>query len=267
MHLTKFSFAVVCPRTFSWATSGLASPATGVPPTSIGYDIRFPQCGEALPSSAGFGIVGANNGHPFSANPCLARELAWAQGAVNANPGFYANVDNPGPAFTSNWPMNQRSPKGCSGADTVACSYDYRWNAPRVTFASAVNAERSSGSSSPAAAAVAAPWWLEVETGNRWQTVEVERSFETGAYDEASIGHDRVVHVDWRGETRRLLNVTTVERHYPRDAPPPSPRCGRLRTGARRSAAGRDRKWTRHRQWGDDGWHVGCTRHDQRRQW
>ena len=187
VHLTKSSFAVVCAAIILVGYLRPCLPGHGRASTSIDYDISFPQCGEALPSSPGFGIMGVNNGHPFSANPCLARQLAWAQGAVNANPGFYANADNPGPAFTSNWPMNQRSPKGCSGADTVACSYDYGWNAARGAFASAVNAERSSGSSSPAAAAIAAPWWLDVETGNKWQTIELGRSFATSAYDEASI--------------------------------------------------------------------------------
>jgi hypothetical protein len=172
---------------FVVATTGLAFPATPIPPTSIGYDISFPQCSEAMPPSPGFGIVGVNAGHPFSVNPCLARELAWAQGAVNPNPGFYANVDNPGPSFATNWPTSQQTPKVCSGANSVACSYDYGWNAARLAFANAVNAERSNGSSSPSAAAVAAPWWLDVETGNKWQTIELGRSAATGTYDEMAI--------------------------------------------------------------------------------
>ena len=185
--LTKSSFVVVVAAVVLVATAGVAYPATSIPPTSIGYDISFPQCSEAKPPSPGFGIVGVNGGHAFSANPCLARELAWAQGAVNPNPAFYANADNPGPAFTSNWPINQQTPKVCSGADSVACSYDYGWNAARLAFANAVNAEKSNGSSSPAGAAVAAPWWLDVETGNKWQSIELGRSSATGAYDEAAI--------------------------------------------------------------------------------
>jgi len=185
--LTKSSFVVVVAAVVLVATSGLAFPATPIPPTSIGYDISFPQCSESLPPSPGFGIVGVNAGHPFSVNPCLARELAWAQGAVNPNPGFYANADNPGPAFATNWPTSQQTPKACSGADSVACSYDYGWNAARLAFSNAVNAEQSNGSSSPTSAAVAAPWWLDVETGNKWQTIEMGRSAATGTYDEAAI--------------------------------------------------------------------------------
>jgi major membrane immunogen (membrane-anchored lipoprotein) len=185
--LTKSSFVVVVAAVVLVATSGLAFPAQPIPPTSIGYDISFPQCSESLPASPGFGVVGVNAGHPFSANPCLARELAWGQSAVNPNPGFYANVDNPGPTFATNWPTSQQTPKACSGADSVACSYDYGWNAARVAFANAVGAERSNGSSSPTAAALAAPWWLDVETGNKWQTIEMGRSTAKGAYDEAAI--------------------------------------------------------------------------------
>jgi len=185
--LTKSSFAVVVAAVVLVATSGLAFPATPIAPTSIGYDISFPQCSESLPSSPGFGIVGVNAGHPFSTNPCLSRELAWAQGAVNANPAFYANADNPGPTFAADWPTSQQSPKVCSGADSVACSYDYGWNAARSAFANAVNAEIANGSSSPTGAAIAAPWWLDVETGNKWQTIEMGRSAATGTYDEAAI--------------------------------------------------------------------------------
>jgi len=83
--------------------------------------------------------------------------------------------------------LANQSTKVCSGANSVACSYDYGWNAARFAFATAVNAERADGASSPTAATVAAPWWLDVETGNKWQTLLNGRSSATGAYDEASI--------------------------------------------------------------------------------
>jgi len=169
------------------ATTQPASAGTPLAPTSTGFDISFPQCTESLPPSPGFGVVGVNGGKTFSVNRCLSRELMWASDAANAAPAFYANTDNPGPANTANWPTNQQSPRECSGANTVACSYDYGWNAARLAFANAVNAERQDGSSSPTAAAVAAPWWLDVETGNKWETLEYGRTSGTGTYDEASI--------------------------------------------------------------------------------
>ena len=169
------------------ATTGSALAGTPLAPTAKGFDISFPQCTESLPPSPGFGVVGVNGGKPFNTNRCLARELTWAQNAANAAPAFYANADNPGPANTPNWPKNQQVPRVCSGANSVACSYDYGWNASRFAFANAVNAETANGASSPTASAVAAPWWLDVETGNKWQTLEYGRSSATGAYDEASI--------------------------------------------------------------------------------
>jgi major membrane immunogen (membrane-anchored lipoprotein) len=167
--------------------TGTALASTPLAPTSTGFDISFPQCSEALPPSPGFGVVGVNGGTTFSVNDCLARELAWAKGAVNATPAFYANTENPGPANASNWPTNQQTPRECSGANSVACSYDYGWNAARLAFANAVNAERDDGASSPSTSAIAAPWWLDVETGNKWETLEYGRSAATGTYDEASI--------------------------------------------------------------------------------
>jgi major membrane immunogen (membrane-anchored lipoprotein) len=169
------------------STTGPALANTPLAPTATGFDISFPQCTEALPPSPGFGVVGVNGGTTFSSNQCLARELVWAEGAANGTPAFYANTENPGPANTSNWPTNQQTPRECSGANSVACSYDYGWNAARLAFANAVNAESDAGASSPTASAIAAPWWLDVETGNKWETLEYGRSSATGAYDEASI--------------------------------------------------------------------------------
>jgi major membrane immunogen (membrane-anchored lipoprotein) len=169
------------------ATVATALASTPVAPTSIGFDISFPQCAEALPPSPGFGVVGVNGGSTFSANKCLARELAWAQGAANPAPAFYANTDNPGPANTSNWPTGQQTPQVCAGANSFACSYDYGWNAARLAYANAVNAENANGSSSPTLDARTAPWWLDVETGNMWESIEYGRSVATGTYDEASI--------------------------------------------------------------------------------
>jgi len=169
------------------ATTGPALAGTPLAPTATGFDISFPQCTETLPPSPGFGVVGVNGGSTFSANQCLDRELVWAEGAANGAPAFYANTENPGPANDSNWPTNQQTPRQCSGANSVACSYDYGWNAARLAFANAVSAERLDGASSPTASAIAAPWWLDVETGNKWETLEYGRSVATGAYDEASI--------------------------------------------------------------------------------
>jgi len=150
----------------------LAEAATSAPTGSTGYDISYPQCGGSPPTDVGFGVVGVNDGHPFSANPCLARELGWASRLVNGAPSFYMNTANPGPAFTSNWPTGQSSPQICLGANSVPCSYDYGWNAARSSLGNAIAAESANGALAPGQAAVAAHWWLDVETGNQWETLE-----------------------------------------------------------------------------------------------
>ena len=139
--------------------ASLATAASGV-----GYDISYPQCGGTFPSGGAFAIVGVNGGRPFSANPCLASELAWA--GVEA--GLYANTADPGPALSSHWPNGQTSPKECNtaanpGSDTPECHYDYGWNAAADSFQVAANAYAGLGWTQPAN-----EWWLDVETANSW---------------------------------------------------------------------------------------------------
>ena len=150
---------------FAAASAQTISPATG-------YDISYPQCNDGFPASAGFGIVGVNDGHPLTTNPCLAAELGWAASASNGAPAFYMNTDSPGPQYTSGWPSSQQTPDICTGANSAACSYDYGWNAAQVSFNNALSAESADGSPSPMSAVLAAKWWLDVETGNHWETIE-----------------------------------------------------------------------------------------------
>jgi hypothetical protein len=136
------------------------------PRTSRGYDVSYPQCTGSLPSNAAFAIVGVNGGRVFSANACLATELAWGGGATAE---LYANTGNPGPTLSSHWPGGQTTPLVCDGADpdTIACAYDYGWNAASDSFQTAQAAYSAlSISASPAATR----WWLDVETSNSWRS-------------------------------------------------------------------------------------------------
>jgi hypothetical protein len=119
--------------------------------------VSYPQCGQSLPSSAAFGIVGVDNGIVFSTNPCLSAQLSWAQQAANHAPGFYANTGNPGPAYSSHWPTGQTRPQLCDPNDTnsTACSYDYGWNAAADSFAYAIAAEQQVNGLAPDAATCA----------------------------------------------------------------------------------------------------------------
>jgi len=140
-----------------------AKPVKSTTPT--GYDIGYPQCGGAYPGNVAFGIVGVNDGIVYSANPCLASEYAWA--AANHSPAFYANTADPGAAYSSHWPVGQTAPQACTAdaPDSAGCSYDYGWNAAKDSFNDAATA-------AGATAATSANWWLDVETGNSWETLE-----------------------------------------------------------------------------------------------
>ena len=163
--------------------------SAAVAPTSVRYDVSFPQCGHALPNPGGFAIVGVDNGHPFSVNPCLASEITWAGTSLSQSPQFYVNTDNPGPTNNANWPRSQSAPRVCSGANSVACSYDYGWNAAQASFQAVVSAETQLSAASPTAAALGAQWWLDVETGNAWQSLRTGRAPTAGqlANDAAAI--------------------------------------------------------------------------------
>jgi hypothetical protein len=142
-------------------TAALAAPPAAAP---VGYDVSYPQCGKALPTSPAFGIVGVNDGIAYSANPCLATQYAWAlrsSSTSQAKVQFYANTGNPGPQVSTHWPTGQQTPRVCAGAWDADCSYDYGWNAAQDSFKDA-SAATSFGAASNA------PWWLDVESANSW---------------------------------------------------------------------------------------------------
>ncbi len=159
------------------------TPASGL----SGFDISFPQCSSPLPTAPGFGIVGVNGGAVFTTNKCLAAELNWANSASSKIAGFYANTGNGGPTYGVGWPTSQQTPDVCTGANSVPCSYDYGWNAARESFANAVAAETTDGATNATLAAMDAPWWLDVETGNAWESIEYGRTSATEAYDTAML--------------------------------------------------------------------------------
>ncbi|MHB8451537.1 MAG: hypothetical protein ACYDAQ_13995 [Mycobacteriales bacterium] len=160
------------------ALAGGALQPKGHHTTLTGYDISYPQCGGAFPTGVAFGIVGVNDGIVYSPNPCLgtgdgSSELGWAQAAAGP-PAFYANTADPGPAYSTMWPIGQTSPQSCATAapNSPACSYDYGYNAAQNSFADATTAESQLGAATPAAAAAGAPWWLDVENANSWESLE-----------------------------------------------------------------------------------------------
>jgi len=176
--LSRLVFACVLVAAFFMvgAVAAQAKPGKGGSPT--GYDVSYPQCGRALPTSVSFGMVGVNDGIVYSANPCLgagdgSSELAWAE-RYDAVPILYANTGDPGPALSSHWPTGQTTPQMCDSSqpDSSACSYDYGWNAAANSYSDAVNAYISLGQLSPLALQTPQPneWWLDVESANSWES-------------------------------------------------------------------------------------------------
>ena len=139
--------------TFTWTVNGA-------------YDVSYPQCGATLPSPGNASLVGVNDGILYSTNPCLGAETGWANGHGLQ---FYANTADPGPAYSSHWPTAQSSPQQCTATDSnsTACSFDYGYNGARDSFLRAVSAMTN-----PSINPAAVTWWLDVETGNSWETLE-----------------------------------------------------------------------------------------------
>ena len=154
------------------AVPGTASAA----PTTVGYDVSYPQCGTLLPQDRAFAVVGVNGGLSTRANPCLAAQLNWAweaSGSVPAQPRaqLYLNTANPGELRdqVTTWPTRGATPYGiCTGANSTACSWQYGWeriqNSLDAFFTPAARAARVDSRPSSYS------WWLDVETMNTWQS-------------------------------------------------------------------------------------------------
>jgi hypothetical protein len=145
-------------------------------PSTVGYDVSYPQCGKTLPSGRAFAVVGVNGGLSTKANPCLDKQLTWAwksSGVVPAQPRaqLYLNTANPGEVRSqiTTWPKTGTTPYGpCDGGNTDACSYQYGWEraSHSVTKFFAIAAEAARVATDPAGYM----WWLDVETMNTWQS-------------------------------------------------------------------------------------------------
>ena len=172
--MARFGMKIACTflALLGLVATGLA-PVAAAPPSGdadlVGNDVSWPQCGKSLPSGQAFAIVGVTGGLANNTNPCLSEQLLWAgnSSGKTAQPkvALYVNTANPGHAG-SWWPSSNiypdvkvANPYGtCGGAVDLACSYMYG-------YAKAYDDARRG---------VANPgnyfWWLDVETGNSWQT-------------------------------------------------------------------------------------------------
>jgi hypothetical protein len=154
----------------------LPAGAASAAPVGGGYDVSYPQCGSTLPTGQAWGAVGVNGGIATTANPCLSRQLTWAwnsTGSVTAQPKaqLYLNTANPGEVRSqvTTWPKTGMTPYGaCSGGNDTACSWEYGWERAQSSVNSIfVPAATAAGVDNLPAAYT---WWLDVETGNTWQS-------------------------------------------------------------------------------------------------
>jgi hypothetical protein len=155
---------VVVVLAFAMASMGAATSTAWAssPPGIHGHDISHPECGQEPPTGGAFGIVGINQGRPFSTNPCLQAQYRWAAGRPSGA-AVYVNTSNPAPTSAHYWPRSGSSdPARCTDANSTTdpgCAYDYGWHAAGY----ALTTSRRLG-----AAVTARTWWLDVETSNTW---------------------------------------------------------------------------------------------------
>lgn len=138
--------------------------ATPYPSGSTGYDVSWPNCAAKVPKHPAFGIVGVNGGTAYSQNPCLAKQAAWFSSlSLYVNTGWYDQS-----AY-----INPTSPKVCAIGDENCLAYNYGYNAGlyALTYANSQNIHAS-------------VWWLDVETGNTWNSDTMQnRNSLQGEYD------------------------------------------------------------------------------------
>ena len=161
-----------------------------------GIDVSYPQCGASLPSSRAFAIVGVNGGLANDYNSCLSSEYSYASRltATTKQPGVqaYVNTGDPGNGV-ADWPSPSQlgaygttsTPVGTCGfasgtsgpgAESAACAYVYGYDMVRgITYRSGSGNATIAGDvaafhSATGSQLYAAPVWLDVETGNSWQS-------------------------------------------------------------------------------------------------
>lgn len=114
-----------------------ATPDVAAAAPHVGSDISWPQCGTAVPATPAFGIVGANDGRPYTDNPCIVAQNSWA--SASGLVMFYMNTADPAvPGYQA---------------------YDYGYRAAQGAYQYA-NRYVKAGPTHV--------WWLDVETENSW---------------------------------------------------------------------------------------------------
>jgi hypothetical protein len=121
-----------------------------------GNDISWPQCDGAYPSGPhDIGVVGVTDGRPFTTNPCLGSQFAWARGSqMPGGAQAYVNLEIDG---------SSAGPHHCAADDHHCRAYDYGV----LTMYDAMARAQAVG-------VTPAFWWLDVEVGNNWSDLHPE---------------------------------------------------------------------------------------------
>ena len=119
---------------------------------ATGYDVSWPECGSTLPTIEQIAITGVDDGHPFSQNPCLQQEAAWAAGAEDH--AQYMVLDSPiGWSSAHVLEYAYHGPAGdCTATDYTCQSFNWGYNA---AYADVQYADSQGATSDK--------WWLDIE--------------------------------------------------------------------------------------------------------
>ncbi|MBI2764336.1 MAG: hypothetical protein HYX53_00325 [Chloroflexi bacterium] len=150
--LAAFLIGIIFAVLAGTRVSHAAGPAPA--PTTPGYDISWPQCGEPLPEApVPFAIVGVNGGRPFTENPCYREQYEWAKQA-ESQPAVYLNLEYPRETSLN----TVVGPAGVCRIEDAGCNaYNFGYNSAR----DAVDSARRAGTNPTR-------WWLDVEEMNTW---------------------------------------------------------------------------------------------------
>jgi hypothetical protein len=170
----RATVVVACAVLLALVLVGATGPLAGgdiYRPGSTGYDVSYPQCGQAAPTND-FAIVGITHGRPFRYNDCLGAQVRHAP--KTTLPSVYLNTGYD--LFYDRWLT-----KECiSQAPSRDLSVDERraWAIGCSESASASDEVRRQGAGAPSI------WWLDVETDNSWShKTELNRATIQGAVD------------------------------------------------------------------------------------
>jgi hypothetical protein len=165
-------------------------------PSGIGVDVSYPQCATKLASGQAFGIVGVNGGLANDYDPCIGSEWSYALASggttQQAKAQAYLNTGDPGNSV-ADWPSPSNygsypdlalgTPYGSctyasgssgAGAMSTSCAYIYGYDmvVGGISDGSSgtVTGDNRAFHSATGGSLSAQPVWLDVETGNSWQS-------------------------------------------------------------------------------------------------